>query len=252
MTEQPKQEHINNLKVHGVVRSFFRTISLQSADEQIVYSANGNYIQRQYAKVLKDAGYAVDSMAERALNNLQFPDSNVVPVQKQAHLYLFRTTRSFTGMSRTDFFRKIKSAYPDIEFCPPEVGPELRLQYPEQRSREVLRIGMREIMEGATIRGIFLVANIVSAAEEQKRLMIGSSGVHVSHVHNNEFWIFMSKERYDHIDFEDQQELQEQRAQRGVERSSDRRCQKCGIRLGYKNPSNVCRRPKCQRAPQGS
>ena len=203
MADQPNQEHVNNLKIQGVVRSFFKTISLKSVDERIVYTAPGNYIQRLYADVLKDAGYVVDATAERVLKNLEFMDSNLFHIRRQADLYLFHTTPSFAGARRIDFFRTVQSVYPDIMLCSPEVGPELRLQYPEQRVGEVLRIGMHDIMQGATSRGIFLVSNLMSAVGEQRRLMIGSSGVQVPYVSNNEIWVFMSQEtRHDYDDFE--------------------------------------------------
>ena len=184
--------NVQQSQVRGVVCYPLKTISLKSVGERTVYRTRGNYTQRLYVEALQQAGCWVDFQAESVLKGLEFFPSQFFPAEKHCEVWVFHTLKTFQGMRRSEFFEKIVSAHRDIVLCPPEVGPELRLQYPEQGYGEVLKIGMRDLFEGSTNNGIFLVTNTSVFGEENKRkLMIGSNTINIPYVVNNESWVFM-------------------------------------------------------------
>ena len=185
------KSQVHPSEVHGVVCRFLKEIVLRSVDERPVYTARGEHTQRMYVEALHHEEYWVDFQAQQVLKRLEFLPSRLFPAQRRCEIWIFRTTQSFQGMTRRQFFDSVTTLHRDMAMCPPEVGPELRLQYPEQRHGEVLSIAMQDLMSGATNNGIFLLANTTSIMQYPRKLMVGKSVAVSPYVTHNESWVFM-------------------------------------------------------------
>lgn len=62
------------------------------------------------------------------------------------------------GTSRRKVYTRAR--HRGLELCPAEVGPQLRLQHPDQPEGECLHIAMKPIKDDERIPGVFVVENV--------------------------------------------------------------------------------------------
>jgi hypothetical protein len=75
-----------------------------------------------------------------------------------------------------------------LELCPSEVGPQLRLQYPDQPQDEWLRIAMEPILDAEGYRGIFRVGR-----EHDELWLDGNFGNPHNFWHSFFSWVFLCR-----------------------------------------------------------
>ena len=123
-----------------------------------------------FQKALKDRNYRITYWGNNILTNSNFTVSDT-----EREIDLVNVSIEELGLSREKLTKKIiynRALELGLELCPAEVGPQLRLQYPNQPKNEMLIAAMKLI----TISGIF---------------GIGSD--------NSNLWLFANFGAYDNI-----------------------------------------------------
>lgn len=96
----------------------------------------------QYRKELIDTGNQISTYAEEILNKIE-------PLQTPEPINLVSFSVEQLGFPNGATYAKIKEKAESLglKLCPPQVGPELRLQYTDQPNSEYLRIAMDVILD---------------------------------------------------------------------------------------------------------
>lgn len=99
-----------------------------------------------FCRAIKKMGYHISGSANNILDNRAFTVADKgtevdLVVISVADLDLNNTNGN--GTMRKDIYRRAKKL--GMKICPPEVGPQLRLQYQDQPMSELLVIGMKPI-----------------------------------------------------------------------------------------------------------
>ena len=97
-----------------------------------------------FRKALKDGGFRISDWANDILGKSTF---KVVAEETEIDLVVISVTElGFKkGATREDIYKRAQEL--GLEMCPPEVGPQLRLQYKDQPNGEWLIIGMEPITD---------------------------------------------------------------------------------------------------------
>ena len=109
-----------------------------------------------FRSALKDGGYRVGPWGDDLLGQ---PTFTVRTTATKIDLVLVTVLElGLThGASRREILNRAKEL--GLEPCPAEVGPQLRLQYPNQRQDELLLIGMEPIVESGGNRLVFFLTH---------------------------------------------------------------------------------------------
>ena len=107
-----------------------------------------------YRQALKKAGYEI---GRRANDMMGHPNFKIVAKSVDVELVVVTVAElGFPdGATRKDIYEKALSL--GFQLCPPEVGPSLRLQYPDQPNGEWLLIGMEPIADSGGALFVFYV-----------------------------------------------------------------------------------------------
>jgi hypothetical protein len=121
-------EHIYTSFPEGKIRKMETTI--------------GGKIKQELIKELKAKKINISVDAKQMIDNKDFTTS-----KKQEHLNLIRLTVKDLGFSNSATTQEIyhRAEELDLELCPAETGPNLRLNYLDQPSGEYFRIAMKQI-----------------------------------------------------------------------------------------------------------
>ncbi len=104
----------------------------------------GLTIGYSFCKAIENGGMEVDIGASDSLGKSRFP-----VMTKETEVDLVKVTLAELGFkkgaSRDNIYESAKEF--GLELCPPEVGPQLRIQYRDQPNGERLLIGMESIYD---------------------------------------------------------------------------------------------------------
>ena len=117
-------------------------------------------------KVLKDRGFNIGNWADDILGKPAFTAAT-----EATEIDLVKVTVAELGFKkgarRDQIYERAKEL--GLELCPPEVGPQLRLQYHDQPNGEWLFIGMKPIADS--------VGNLLVFSVERNALELWLDGV---------------------------------------------------------------------------
>lgn len=135
-----------------------------------------------FRRALQRGGYRIGDWANNILGQ---PGFKAATEEKEADLAVVSVAElGFpNGATRENIYRKAQEL--GLKLCPPEVGPQLRLQYPNQPKDEWLLIGMEPI----TVSGGFL--RVFDVARGDDGLWLGSDGYPDSFWHGSSHWVFL-------------------------------------------------------------
>ena len=112
----------------------------------------------EFRKALKDSGCRISDWANDILGKPAFTvateETEVDLVVKSVAELGFKD-----GATRADIYRRAQEL--GLELCPPEVGPQLRLQYKDQPRNEWLLVGMEPITDSDGDLHVFAVGRHV-------------------------------------------------------------------------------------------
>jgi len=105
---------------------------------------------KAYRKALNEAGFRISDWASDILNKIKLS-------QNQVQLDLIRISGADLGFKEAVRYDQIcaKAKELGLELCPAEVGPALRLAYPDQPYGDWLRIAMESISDSGGYLWIF-------------------------------------------------------------------------------------------------
>lgn len=113
---------------------------------------------KAYRKALGRAGFHIGDWASDILNKIEVS-------QNQIQLDLVRVSGADLGFKEAVRYDRICARAKELglELCPAEVGPALRLAYPDQPYGEWLRVVMEPITGSGGSLGVFLVVHASAA-----------------------------------------------------------------------------------------
>jgi len=109
-----------------------------------------------FVQAIKAAGGKVGDYARDILGKPAFTASNQ-PTEIDLIIVTVSELGFPKGATRKEIYAKAQSL--GLSLCPPEVGPQLRLQYMDQPNNEYLLIGMEPIAGSHGALSVFLVAH---------------------------------------------------------------------------------------------
>ena len=128
----------------------------------IVMGTAGLRTGQDFIRAIKDRGMEVRHFAELIMNSPQFRVA-----EKETKVGLVSVSVSDLGFDKVDESRGIiggtgrqiyaRAKELGLQLCPAEVGPQLRLQYPEQSGREWLVVAMGAIVDSFNQPWLFRV-----------------------------------------------------------------------------------------------
>jgi len=108
-------------------------------------------------EALKEQRILIGDLADRML---ELPSFHVSSSVTRIKLMVLTATELGLGIDSTSFAQVQAHALKmGLDLCPPEVGPQLRLQYLAQKVGEYLLIGMKPLHTASRIDACFVVAN---------------------------------------------------------------------------------------------
>lgn len=137
-----------------------------------------------FRKVFKEDGYGMFNWAGRILDKMNF---SVVLEKKEVELVVVSISQ--LGFGRGAYLRDIyeRAMKLGLELCPAEVGPQLRLQYPDQPRGEWLFIGMNPITAPSGYCFVFGVGH------HNGRWLYGLRGGPATFWLGNDRWVFLRR-----------------------------------------------------------
>lgn len=148
--ETKEQEQQRRDYLVEITQSFIKRIEFYSRLTSPEKLALTGRTPEQFITALEQAGMRISDYARHLLESEDFRNS-LTERKKQKkdkeELKLVRLTVKDLGFSKGATFEQIynKAQELGLELCPPEVGPEYRLQYTNQPMSEWVRIGMKQI-----------------------------------------------------------------------------------------------------------
>lgn len=114
----------------------------------------GGKTKQQLVNYLRASGHKISDFAESMLEN---PAFTVLEKREQAKLIRLRVKDMGlpSGATTEQIFAKAEEL--GLELCPPEVGPQFRLQYVNQPMDEYITVGMKPISDSGGYPDVFLV-----------------------------------------------------------------------------------------------
>jgi len=104
----------------------------------------------QFRKALKDGGFKISDWADDILGKTSFTTEET---DVELVIMSVRELGFKSGASRKDIYERAQAL--DLELCPAEVGPRLRLQYKDQPNGEWLLIAMEPITDSGGDLDVF-------------------------------------------------------------------------------------------------
>ncbi len=135
-----------------------------------------------YRKALEDNGYYVSDYASQILSKISIAESEI----KFDLVIKTATEFGFKDSVRRDRIY-IKAQESGLQLCPAEMGPALRLAYPDQPCEERLRIAMEPIADSGDYLNVFGVDN-----DHNVRSLFGYYGSHVNFWPPGLRWVFVA------------------------------------------------------------
>lgn len=113
-----------------------------------------------FRQALKKAGHRISDWANDILGKRAFQAADKEMKVVDLVVVSMKELGFPKGATRQDIYRKAQEM--GLMLCPPEVGPQLRLQYPDQPNNEWLLIGMEPITDSDGYLRVFYVGRDVS------------------------------------------------------------------------------------------
>jgi hypothetical protein len=98
-----------------------------------------------FSRAFKEAGCSIEEWPNRILNNPNFQVANKENEIELVKVSVGQLVYFKNSPANTRVIYACAETYFGLGFCPPEVGPQLRLQYLDQPKDEYLRIAMNPI-----------------------------------------------------------------------------------------------------------
>lgn len=109
---------------------------------------------QEFHRALTSEGFIISRSADEMLPKVEVA---LKPSKLQLVVVSVAELGFPTGAEDSQIF--VKAVEAGLKRCPAEVGPQLRLQYPDQPRGEDLLIAMRPIADSRGIRGVFCVGH---------------------------------------------------------------------------------------------